>query len=267
MKKRGEDANNRKGQITIFIILAIVVVVLGIVLYFFYPKIISNFGFESNPSLYMESCIKEDLTNTVEKISSQGGSLEPEHYIMYQGNKIEYLCYTEEYYTTCIMQQPMLKQHIEKEVQEAIKSKVSECFDLLKEDYEKKGYSVNLKKGEISIELLPQRIIALFNSTLTIKKEESQKYDSIKIVLNNNLYELVSIANSILNWEARYGDSETTTYMDYYHDLKVEKKKQSEGSTIYILTDRTSENKFQFASRSVAWPPGYGIDKVYIENA
>ena len=123
---------------------------------------------------------------------------------------------------------------------------------------------MNLKKGEISIELLPQRIIALFNSTLTIKKEESQKYDSIKIVLNNNLYELVSIANSILNWEARYGDSETTTYMDYYHDLKVEKKKQSEGSTIYILTDRTSENKFQFASRSVAWPPGYGIDKVYI---
>ena len=46
--------------------------------------------------------------------------------------------------------------------------------------------------------------------------------------------------------------------MNYYHDLNVEKKKQSDGSTIYILTDRNNENKFQFASRSVAWPPGYG---------
>jgi len=77
------------------------------------------------------------------------------------------------------------------------------------------------------------------------------------VILNNNLYELVSIVNSILNWEARYGDSETTIYMNYYHDLKVEKKKQSDGSTIYILTDRNTLDKFQFASRSVAWPPGY----------
>ena len=44
--------------------------------------------------------------------------------------------------------------------------------------------------------------------------------------------------------------------MNYYHDLKVEKNKQTDGSTIYILTERDTENKFQFASRSVAWPPG-----------
>ncbi|MFH1240218.1 MAG: hypothetical protein V1672_03295, partial [Candidatus Diapherotrites archaeon] len=98
---------------------------------------------------------------------------------------------------------------------------------------------------------------ATFNSSLVLTKESTEKYDLFSVVLNNNLYELVSVANSILNWETRYGDSETTNYMTYYHDLKVEKKKQSDGSTIYILTDRNNGNKFQFASRSVAWPPGY----------
>ena len=77
-------------------------------------------------------------------------------------------------------------------------------------------------------------------------------------MLDNNLYELASIAESIVEWEATYGDSETTTYMNYYHDLKVEKKKQTDGTTIYIVTNRDTRNKFQFASRSVAWPPGYG---------
>jgi len=50
--------------------------------------------------------------------------------------------------------------------------------------------------------------------------------------------------------------------MTYYRDLKVEKKKQTDGSTVYILTKMDSGDKFQFASRSVAWPPGYGIGGV-----
>jgi len=75
--------------------------------------------------------------------------------------------------------------------------------------------------------------------------------------VNNNIYELSAIAESILNSEADYGDVEVTVYMDYYTDLKVEKQKQSEGTTIYILTDRNTGDKFQFASRSIVWPPGY----------
>jgi len=254
-----KKGNNKKGQITIFIIIAIVIVALGILLYMFYPQIKSTLGIgPQNPSEYIQDCISEDLENSVNKLSLQGGSLTPRHYIAYNGKKIEYLCYTQEYYKTCVMQQPMLKKHIEEEIENAIKNKAKECFNDLKESYRKKGYSVNLRQGDISVELLPKRIAVAFDNSLTLTKEGSEKYDSFKVVLNNNLYELVSIANSILNWEASYGDSETTTYMNYYHDLKVEKKKQSDGTTIYILTDRNNQNKFQFASRSIAWPPGYG---------
>ena len=256
MKKIGEK--NNRGQVTIFIIIAIVIVVMGVLIFLFYPQIKTGLGFEEkNPSAFIQACIEEEIENSVEKLSLQGGSINPEHYILYDNEKIEYLCYTGDYYKTCIMQQPMLKQHIESEIKNEIKEEVKVCFDSMKESYEKRGYSVNLRPGETNIELLPKRIISTFDYSLTLTKKDSETFDSFKVILNNNLYELVSIVNSILNWESSYGDSETTIYMDYYPNLKVEKKKQSEGSTIYILTERDTENKFQFASRSVAWPPGY----------
>ena len=253
--KKGSD---NRGQVTIFIIVAIVIVVLGVLLYMFYPQISTNFGFqEKNPNQFMQDCLGQDIENSVAELSLQGGSINPDHYIAYDDQKIEYLCYTNEYYKTCVMQQPMLKEHIESEIKNAVQQKANQCLSDMVDSYKKKGYEVNLRKGTFNVELLPKRIVATFNSSLTLTKESSERYNSIDVVLDNNLYELISIANSILNWEAAYGDAETTSYMNYYHDLKVEKKKQSDGSTIYIITDRNNGNKFQFASRSIAWPPGY----------
>jgi hypothetical protein len=261
MKESGDKTQNlfqKKGQVTIFIVIAVVIIAIGILVYIFYPQIIPSFGIEpESPSEFIQSCLEEEIENSVEKLSLQGGSISPEHYIVYGNEKIEYLCYTNEYNKLCVMQQPMLKQHIESEIGKEIRTQAEKCFDDLEESYEKKGYDVNLKRDAMSIELLPKRIVATFNYSLTLTKDSSKQYESFRVVVNNNLYELVSITNSILNWEARYGDAETTTYMNYYHDLKVEKKKQSDGSTVYILTDRNTGSKFQFASRSNAWPPGY----------
>ncbi|MEJ2268077.1 MAG: hypothetical protein P8X70_03305 [Nanoarchaeota archaeon] len=251
---------NKKGQITIFIIIAVIVVVMGILIYMFYPQIATSLGLSpESPQAYLQNCIEEEIENSVEEISSQGGSLNPENSFLYGGKEIEYLCYTNEYYKQCVVQQPMLKEHIEDEIQNNINKKVEECFESMEENYQRRGFSTSLKKGAKAIELLPKRIIAKFNYTLTLTKGETERYDSFVVVLNNNLYELISIANSIISWETEYGDAEVTTYMNYYHDLKVEKKKQSDGTTIYIIADRNTENKFQFASRSLAWPPGYSI--------
>ena len=146
--------------------------------------------------------------------------------------------------------------NIENEIKNEIKNEKNKCFDSLKKNFESLGYVVTLKKGETKVELLPKRISVSFGNNLTLTKDNSERYNKLSVIVNNNLYELVSITNSILNMEARYGDSETTIYMNYYHNLKVEKKKQIDGTTIYILTDRNKGDKFQFASRSIAWPPG-----------
>lgn len=266
MKKRGQKSkifnylsltNQTRGQVTIFIIIGIMIVVIGILMYLFYPKIQTGLGISTdNPQIFIQSCMEDDVKTAVDEISSQGGSFNPKNYFLYQDKKIEYLCYTNEYYISCVMQQPMLKQHIENEIKNQIQNKKKECFDSLKKNFESLGYEVVLREGKTKVELLPKRIEVSFGNNLTLTKDGSKRYDKLSVLVNNNLYELVSIANSILNMEARYGDSETTIYMNYYHDLKVEKKKQTDGTTIYILTDRNKGDKFQFASRSVAWPPG-----------
>ena len=254
----------KKGQITVFIIMALLIVGFAILIYLFYPKISLALGFSSgNPQNDFESCIKDDFNEVVLTISSQGGSLNPENYFSYKKDKIEYLCYTEEYYKTCVMQKPLVKNSVESEIKRGIKDKVNECIGNLKSNYEKKGYVVSMPGGDFSVELLPKRIVVSLNNSITLRKgEDVQNFGGEKkkfsVAFNNNLYELTSIASSILNSEATYGDTETTIYMDYYHDLKVEKYKQGDGTKIYILTDRNDGNKFQFATRSVAWPPGYG---------
>jgi len=267
MNKSGENnkisngnllKKNKKGQVTIFIIIGMMIIIAGVLIYLFYPKIKTTIGGEEkNPEAYIQSCLEQDLKDTVEKVSLQGGSINPIHYILYNNTKIEYLCYTNEYYIPCTVQQPMLKEHIELQITEDIDEAVDACFTSLKESYEKKGYDVNLKRGKKITELMPKKIIATFNYSLTLTKGNTQTYDSFNIILNNNLYELTTIANDIIEWETTYGDAEVTTYMTYNHDLKAEKLMKNSGEKIYILTNRDTQNKFQFAVRSQAWPAGY----------
>lgn len=253
MQKKGE-----RGQVTIFIIVAMVIVAVGILVSLLYPKFYTGFNFEAeNPEGFLQNCLEDEMANAVTLLSSQGGSLNPAHYFTHNKDKLEYLCYTNKYYTPCMIQQPALATHIESEILRAIEDKKNECIKSLEDAYKKKGYKVSFKSGEFNIELLPKRIVATINDELTLTKKETKKYESFNIILNNNLYELTSIANSILNWEAKLGDSDTTRYMTYYRDLKVEKKKQSDGTTVYILTDRNDKKSFKFATRSLALPPGY----------
>lgn len=262
-KKRGMFKEN-KGQVTIFIIIAIFVVAIGVLIYTLSPQIRTGIvGETKSPEEFIQTCLEDEIENAVETLSLQGGSIEPEHYILYQDERIEYLCYTGQDFITCVMQQPLLIQHIESEIENEIRGDVGNCFDALRESYLDSGYGADLRTGTTNVELLPKRIVTNFDYVLTLTKGETETHDSFSVVLNNNLYELVSITNSILNWEARYGDAETTVYMNYYHDLKVEKKKQTDGTSIWILTDRNNGNKFQFATRGGVLPPGYGTGGVF----
>ena len=259
-KKRGwsEINKRKKGQVTIFIIIAMIIVGLAVLFFFIIPRgeITTEFD-EKNPYAFIKTCIEDKIEDTVEIISLQGGSIAPEHYIIHKDEKVEYLCYTNEYYRNCVMQQPLLKQHIESEIENEIRGDVVGCFNALRTSYEEKNYNVNIGPGITTVELLPKRIVTNFNYVLTVSKAQTDRYDSFSVVLNNNLYELVGITNSILDFETRYGEAETSLYMNYYHDLGVNKSKKSDGSTVYTLKDINNEKKFQFALRSGALPPGY----------
>ena len=260
-EKRGLEIfpKNKNGQVTIFIIVGIIIVVLSVLVYTFYPEIQSNLGIqESTPQSYIQSCVEDKLRETVDLISDQGGKLIPELYSRYNGINIEYLCYTTEYYLPCIIQQPALVQNIENEIRAELHQTALDCFDSLEASYVGKGYSVEMKAGNEIARLTPNRIELIYNNTFTITKgDDVQRYDSFVANLDNNLYELALITNSIIQWESTYGDADPEMYMVYYPNIKVERILRDSGDKIYILTDRDNGNKFQFAVRSQVWPGGF----------
>jgi hypothetical protein len=252
--KRG-NMKNKKGQLAIFIILALAILIV-LVLLFINRGVLPSVFTTQSPVEQIRSCIGEGVKPGLAIIGMQGGSLEPSFYYLYQGNKVDYLCYTEENYKGCIMQKPFLKQSVEGEIKKYIEPRARDCINAAVSSLQKNGYSVDFKKPEISVTLIPNSIIIEANLDLNIVKGSKESYKSIKTDVSSSLYDLTMIASSIGNWEARYGDAETMNYMVYYPSLRLEKKIQGDGTKIYILTDKNNLEKLMFASRSYAIPSG-----------
>ncbi len=247
----------KRGQLTIFIILAIAIIFVLIVLFLNRSDFKSLFNLQS-PSEQIIECTQNSLKQAIDIISFQGGSLNPENFFLYKDNKIEYLCYTQEDYRPCKMQKPILKSAIESEIKKYSEPKIKECIESVKRTLEDKGDIVSLKEPVVSIELLPNNVLAEIDLDLQINSQDStESYKIIKADIGSKLYEFSAIASKIVNDEVTLGDSETLAYMlTNKHWLKVEKKKQSEGTKIYILTNRESGDEFWFATRSYAMPAG-----------
>jgi len=257
-KLKGNMGNlNKRGQLTIFIILAVVIamVVLAVL---FYKPLKAAFSPDLNPNDYLRSCIEPVIKPNLETMSKQGGYLNPEGFLFYNSTKIKYLCYTPEYYKVCEVQQPMIKAHIEQELDKVISDKAKSCMESLRTEYEIRGYSVMLGKGSSNVEIVPGKIKINFVMPMSVTKDTTQTFDSFDAEINSQMYDLLMIAQNIVEFEATLGDSETLLYMQYYPDLRIDKIKLSDGTKVYKLSNVVTKESFTFASRGLSWPPGYG---------
>jgi hypothetical protein len=150
----------------------------------------------------------------------------------------------------------MIKEHIEKEVNELINPKAQECLENLKEEYEKRGYSVSLLQSEANLTIEPHKMIIQFKAPMTISKDTTRTFNNFNVEIKSEIYDLLMLVTSIIEYESTLGDSETTDYISYYPDLSMKKIKLSDGSKIYTLRNVVTNESFRFASRSLSWPPG-----------
>ena len=254
---RAHESMKKRGQVTIFVIVAIVIVAVFLVL-LVYPRVRVFVGGEINPSSYLKSCIEPEIDNVLPTIMSQGGYYAPDNYVMYQGVKVQYLCYTAENYKPCIVQQPLLVRHVAQEIKDKIKTKAEGCMQNLKTLYEQEGYRVSGALSEINVSIIPGSVSVVFLAPLEVTKEQTQTFRRLELMKKSELYDLLLTATSIVQFESTLGDSETSLYLQFYPDLKIEKLKK-EGDTIYTLTNVVTNEKFTFATRSLVWPAGYGV--------
>src|SRR3989338_1925912 len=246
--------DGRRWQITLFVVLALIIVAI-IVFIFAFPQV-NVFSSSLNPGSYLRSCIEPSIGEIKDVLSDQGGYSNPTNYALYKDLKLQYLCYTSEFYTPCKIQQPLLVKHVQDEMKRYIEPRTKQCFEDLKDQYERRGYTVRSSTSAINVSVVPEKIIVEFNAPLTISKQDTQTFQKFAISIDSGWYNLLITSINIMQYESIFGDSETSLYISYYPNLKIEKTRRDDGSTIYQLSDVTTEDKFAFATRSLVWPQG-----------
>lgn len=246
---------NKKAQVALFVIIAVVIVA-GVSLFLFLKPGIKIMPKATEPQAYVEKCMQDYATEALQLLTKQGGTLKPLAYATYDSNKINYLCYTSDYYSKCVNQQPMLKYSIEEEITSYTAPKVQACISQLKSQLEKKGYTVKTGNLQLQTTLQPKKVIIDASIPLTISKEETKTFENFQAIILSPIYEQAMLAQEIVNSEINYGDFEQLSYMLYHQETDIEKKMTGD-DTIYILEDRGSGKKFLFAVRNYVLPAGF----------
>jgi len=254
---------DKRGQVTIFIIIAILIVLIGLFIFLIYPRLTASGGFDTeNPKAFIQSCVEDDLEEIVEIISIQGGIYEePLLYDYYQLEKVQYLCHTPNYDELCTAKTAFLREYVEEIISEAIKDKVNSCFETLKNNYIEKGFGVILKSefGIVKTNLLPQRIFLEFQGyEITLSKgDNSETYKNFNTRETTNLRKLVDISSEIINDEASMiGGIDINPYRMENLEVDIKVTQRTEGTTVYHLIYEETGDFFQFATRSNVYQPG-----------
>jgi hypothetical protein len=256
----------KKGQMTIFIIVGVLIVAL-IAGYFLFRSgklpWIGGKG-EDDPQGYMQSCIEEDLRETIETISMQGGYLENKLNKRFRfddestATNISYLCYNQNNYLPCVNQEPVLMNHLADEIHEGVEDVMQDCFDTLSRNIEDSGSVVNARYNGFEVKLRPGKIELEIDGSLTVTSgDETTEHSELGISVATKFYDLAVVVQEIVSQEAEYCNFEYLGFMVLYPQFDIDKFKTGDSTTIYTVGHKNSEEKFRFAVRSCVIPPGF----------
>jgi hypothetical protein len=243
----------KRGQVTIFILIGILIV--SAVLIFFLwgrPIYINN----NSASLGFESCVGDALQERILELEVNGGFIDPEFTYLHRGKEFVYLCYTSEFYETCIVQVPFLKNNFDRELESVIQNDVNICYENSLAALQEQGYEVISGNVDYNIEIEPGSVRIEIDAPTSVGSRGFGKFNS---EVSSSLYDLLMLSTSILQFETRYGDTDLSSYEVLYPNYDINKLKMSDGTTIYSLEAKGTGDTFSFASRSLAWPAGYDL--------
>ena len=254
----------KRGQVAMFIIIAILIVAAVVILILFTTDVnlfqSSGSSKGDNPNILLKKCLEEDVMNTINTLSYQGGNLHPELAIEFKfGDEpyrnISYLCYNKDYYTPCISQQPMLIQHLKDEISTDISDKVEDCFNDMLSQLED-NYDVEGTYNGFEVEFLPEYVSLKIDGNVNYERA-GNKYseNSFDVKFATRFYELVQVAQEISSQQATRCNFDRVGYMLYYPDFEIDLFKLDE-TNIYTIKHTKTDEIFRLATRSCAQPPG-----------
>jgi len=248
-----------KGQISIFVIIAILLVA-AIILFFavFRSPTLSLRQDFDNPQGFIDNCIRGELRDTIGLMLPQGGFLNPTDYKVYNGIHVPYLCKNINYYEPCVTQHPRYILQLEEELETGIQGKVEQCFILLESELEKRNYDYSGGDVEIDITLRPNAVETTVTRDFSFTRQDvTRVFDSFVVVINSPLYDLARVANEIASQEAKFCYFEYVGYNILYTDFDIEKTTLSDSTKIYTIRHKKTGDVMNIAIRGCAIPAGF----------
>jgi|SRR3989338_5492232 len=250
--------NNKRGQITIFVIIGVVLLILVGLGYYLYnvqglgiaPQIFLGNQMQPVKENAME-CINSVSDDVLNNFGLRGGVLSPDNYLLYKGDMIAYLC-SNLPGDNCLNHLRTKKQ-IEDEMMDAITTGMNDCVDKNLVGGFLAGYDYNFGSISSVVEILDDRILVNVDYPVTMSKSEiTQTLDPL--FLNRDdipLGGMYDVVYDILQQRAVGGDFETIPYMLENRgefEIMVDKPYPDE---VYIIKPKAKDYTFQFAIEGV----------------
>ncbi len=240
----------KKGQMALWIILAIAFVVLVFLIFAMLKKPDLQATETENPNIIIDKCVKDAVNEAVDIMLPQGGFIEPKNFKVFDRKNISYICQSEWNFKSCTMQHPALLKEMTEEIHNYINQKIENCFQSIKEEFEKKNMHVELGQQEINISLSRGKVYAvIIREVLVTKDEEIKKFEKFNSEINSLIYDLGRVAIEIANQEAQYCNFEYLGYMMMYPEFRITKELAGDSTKIYSIKDIKSEKEMNIAIR------------------
>ena len=248
----------KRGQVTIFIIVGIMIVV-GILLLIFLTKdgVDAVTPTDLGPRDFIVSCVEDIVEDSLDRAMENGGEIVASQSIRYQGEEWNYLCYQADYYQGCYNLHPMLELQIEMQIDTDTRTDVQTCFNEMEKDFEGRGVDVDISGGKnYSIDLLPGFVRVTLDKDVEVLGEGGGlAFDDFGFEIQSPIYNLVRVAREIVNSESQFCYFEYNGYMLLYPEYDIRRIDYMD-SKMYRVIDRWSGDEFKFAVRSCAYPAG-----------
>jgi len=208
----------KRGQITIFIVIAILIIALVVVVFLVRNQLIplpkagitsSSLQFENS----IKECVRVNARNAITTLSLAGGDTENElNSITLNNKKYTYLCYTAtaggcyEGNTNpraCVNQKEVIW-HDETQLEEKLETMITEnsqsCINKVLESAEKNGFTVTALEPKSDVEIKDGRVDVSYIREIEITKgDDKSSFEKFDVAIQSNLWDFIWVTNNIIN--------------------------------------------------------------------
>jgi hypothetical protein len=250
---------NKRGQVTLFIIIAILIVSIILFVVFFsgWFKFIESPA--ENPKAYIENCIINSVQEIEKTLLEENTypNYNSTNYILFEREKIPYMCIASEFYKPCIPQDPALFMRTKQIMENKVSRDTKTCLNKLYESLEEENYQITKKEGDIILDILPGKINVNLNETVYITKAETSiTIEDFEIDYSTRFYEMIRLVQTIVNYETGVCEFNKMNWMEYDNSIIISTTRTSDQTKIYTLRERLTDREIKFAIKTCVLPAG-----------